>query len=220
MNVSSISAHLTPPALEIARSIGAGAVRRISTCLIRAASASAASGRGPASRASAIAAGVRPARRSRVEVDSPWRRRRRAASAATPRSGLRSIDQRRAAVALDRVAQGGGQGVDRAALDAVAVDHRFAAHRSSRVRERDRLQRRAGEAVGQMRRPGDAKAAIGGLERRDFDARSRRASRPSRRPPPTAATRRRRAPARPPRPSPPPRRPVRRSAGGRRARGR
>ena len=82
---------------------------------------------------------------------------------------MRSIDESRGAVALDRVAQGRGERVDRAAFDSLGVDHRFAAHRPTRVRQGDRLQRLAGEARAEAGRPVGPEAAIGGLERRDLD---------------------------------------------------
>src|SRR5271165_3369310 len=77
----------------------------------------------------------------------------------------------RGALGRDRVAQAGRQRIDRAALDARARHHRFTPRPHAAGAQRDVLERRAGEAVADPRRPFDDEAAIGGFQRRNLDSR-------------------------------------------------
>jgi len=102
----------------------------------------------------------------------------------TPRSGQGAGDLRQGAIRQQVEQHGGGavtvdpvadrrrERVDQAALDARGGEHEFAlAWCFAGQRQADRLQRRAGEFLPQMRTPaGHFEAAVGRLQRRDGDA--------------------------------------------------
>ncbi len=107
-----------------------------------------------------------PALRRKVESDcarrgaaSRWRR------LASVRSGRRSSVASGMPVPADRVAQGGGEGVERAALHAGGGERGVAGHAAPGEGHRDALQRRAGVA-GHVLAPAGGEAAIGRAERR------------------------------------------------------
>ena len=191
-------ANRTPPAVEIARSIGRIPVSRSCTALIRSARGSALD----TSRTSDAAAGDSPARRSALAG--------RHARAAQPRRDRRHIEvrpeielQHRLAARLDRVAQGGGERVDRPALEPVRGHDRLAPHRGSGEGGGDALQRLTLEAAERLR-PGAQHPGIGRPQRCDGDARTLQQRHPGRHPSRAAARTRRPTPARrrPPRPRP------------------
>ena len=78
------------------------------------------------------------------------------------RSGRRSSDQDGRAVAGDGLAQGRRQGVDGAALEAVAGQHRLAAHRLVAEGQGDGLQRLAGEPLDRMSVQATSKPTLAG----------------------------------------------------------
>ena len=104
--------------------------------------------------------------------------------------------QRRLPRCSDRLAQLGRQRIDRAALDAGAGDDGFAADGVRTERQRDALERLALEAVAEDIGPGDGEAAIGRPQRRYLHAFRGEQFRPTRRRSRAAASLRRRAPAR------------------------
>jgi hypothetical protein len=78
-------------------------------------------------------------------------------------------DQLRLARLLNRLAQMLGQSINRAAFDAVMRDHGLAADGLAVMRQRDSLERLAGEALPEDIRPLNGETAIGRTQRSDID---------------------------------------------------
>ena len=201
---SSSASKRTPPAVLIASATGRGAARRSGSAL------SAAASRAGSAQHVARQQLVQQRRLHAAQAEAALQVRRQAARAARARhlglhargvvtrqqvelrpSRPRRLRSRRAA-APTRHRPG--------CLRCRSRSARIRRGRSERVaeRQRHRLDRRAGEALAQMRAPaaGHLEAAVGRAQRRDVDARRPAAAAPTRRRSRAAASSRRRAPAR------------------------
>src|ERR1700744_4667858 len=151
MKSASSSSKAMPPAVEIARAIGARPVSSIGTALTRSASSSADNDDSEAPEAAAvscskpIAAGEGERRR---RFPQPVRKRLFCEGNRQPRCEIAPLEigpqcdlQGRLLLAEHCLAQWSRQRVDRTAFDAVPRDHRLAAHIVRAERQRDAFQR-------------------------------------------------------------------------------
>ena len=178
MKSASISSNAIPPAVEIARAIGATPVSSIGTALIRLARSAGDSDASDvpdalaASCSNPIATGERlAALRRKFDRDClPFGAESFAVSSSMSRSGRSATCSVACPDVQDRLAQLGRQRIDRAAFDAGAGDDGFAAHGVRTECQRHALERLALEAIAENVRPGDGEAGIGRPQRRYLHA--------------------------------------------------
>jgi hypothetical protein len=178
MKFASTSSNAIPPAVEIARAMGAKPVTRIGTAWMSPASIGAGIVDKRSVDASAASCNTDLDRRQTQRLAQERRERLLAARCRkTPFQvghsdvGAQVDVQQRLAIA--GVADGRAERIDAAAFEPALRDDRFGANRMATERQRDPLERMAVKARAKEFRPSDQDPAIGGAQRRDRDPATR-----------------------------------------------